>query len=79
MDKNEILIKLQTIIKDVLDNNDIVIQPELVADDIEGYDSLVHIQIVAAIQKEFGIKFMASEMISWTNFGSLIDCIYSKL
>ncbi|WP_024993594.1 acyl carrier protein [Phocaeicola paurosaccharolyticus] len=75
MDKNEILVKVQEIFQDVLDNEEIIINREDSADDIDEYDSLSHIQLVVAIEKEFGIKFLAKDIVSWDNFGEMLDCI----
>ena len=43
MDKNEVLAKVTEIIRDVFDNDDIVVMESTVADDVEGWDSLMHI------------------------------------
>lgn len=79
MDRNEILAKLQEIFRDVLENDDIVLTVESCADDIEGWDSLGHVQIVHEIEKEYVIKFTAYEIISWIDVEELIDCIEKKL
>ena len=78
MDKNQILADVQEIFRDVLDNEDIVITPETVADDIEEWDSLSHIQLVVAIEKHFKIKFVSKELMEWKTVGDMVDCISSK-
>lgn len=75
MDKKEILDKVQAIFRDVLDNDDIVLNPNESADDIDDYDSLAHVQIVDAIQKEFKIKLKSKDILSWDTFGEMLDCI----
>ena len=42
MDKNEVLAKVTEIIRDVFDNDDIVVMESTVADDVEGWDSFIH-------------------------------------
>lgn len=79
MEKNEILEKVQDIFRDVLDNEDIVIVREQSADDIDEYDSLSHVQLIVAIEKEFGIKFKSKDILSWDNFGEMLDCIESYM
>jgi len=79
MTRTEVLEKVQDIVRDAIDREDIILTPETTADDVEGWDSLVHIQIVAAIQSSFKIRFSALEMISWTNVGELCNAILSKL
>ena len=51
MEKTEILVKVQDIFRDVLDNEEIVLNNDTSADDIEEWDSLSHIQLIVAIEK----------------------------
>ena len=78
MDKNQILAEVQEIFRDVLDNEDIVLANETVADDIEEWDSLTHIQLVVAVEKHFKIKFTSKEILMWKNVGEMIDSIAAK-
>ena len=79
MNKNDILIKLNEVFCDVFDNKDIVITEETVAEDIEEWDSLSHIQLIKEIEKEFGIKLSSKEILSWDDVGEMIDAIFEKL
>lgn len=78
MDKNEILVKVEMVFRNVLDNEEIVLCDETTADDIEEWDSLSHIQLIVAIEKECGIRFTSKEILSWNNVGEMIDCIVTK-
>ena len=78
MDRNEILAEVQGIFRDVLDNEEIELANETVADDIEEWDSLTHIQLIVAIEKRFRIRFTSKEILSWKNVGEMIDCISAK-
>lgn len=78
MEKTEILAKLQEIYQDILDNEDIELTETTTADDVEEWDSLSHVQLVVAIEKEFKIKFTSKEILSWRNVGDLVDCIAGK-
>ncbi|CAA7194377.1 acyl carrier protein [Chryseobacterium potabilaquae] len=78
MDKNEILTKLTKIFHEELDNEDIILSFETTADDIEEWDSLSHIQLIVAVEKNFGVRFTSSEIQSWQNVGEMIDCIVTK-
>lgn len=79
MNNNEILEKLQDIFRDVLDNEEIVLEGETTADDIEDWDSLTHVQIVKEVEGAFGIKFTAYEITSWIDIEELVECIAKKL
>lgn len=78
MQHDEILAKVQDTFRDVLDNDTIIMTPQTIADDIEEWDSLTHIQLVVAIEKAFNIKFTSKEILQWKNVGEMIDCIASK-
>ena len=79
MSKNEILEKLQEVFCDVFDNDEIVVTEDTVAEDIEEWDSLAHIQLAKELEKVFGIKLTAKEIMSWDNVGEMIDAIFEKL
>ena len=78
MTPNDVLAKVQEIFRDVLDNDEIELSLETTADDIEEWDSLSHIQLIVAIEKEFKIKFTSKEIMSWDNVGEMLDCILQK-
>lgn len=78
MDKNEVLKQVNTIFKDILDNELIIITETTKADDVEEWDSLTHIQLVVAIEKHFKIRFTSREIQNWKNVGEMIDCILTK-
>ncbi len=75
MERQEILNKLQTVYRDILDDEEIVLTEETTAEDIEEWDSITHVQIVAEIQKVFDVKFSAKEMLLWESVGDIIDAI----
>lgn len=79
MEKNEILSKLEVLFRDVLDNDDIVLDEDTVADDIDEWDSLSHIMLINTIQKEFSIKFTSREIKELADVGEMVMCIKSKL
>jgi acyl carrier protein len=78
MERTEIFEKLNEIFNDVLDLEDVALTDATCADDIEEWDSLSQIQLVVAIEKAFGIKFTAREMMMWANVGEMVDTIMSK-
>ncbi len=79
MQNEALLEQVQEIFRDVLDDEEIVLQDISTAEDVEGWDSLTHIQLIVAIEKHFKIKFTSKEILSWKNVGELVDCLASKL
>lgn len=79
MQREEIINQVQDIFRDVLDEEEIILADTTTADEVEGWDSLSHIQLVVGIEKRFNIKFTSKEILSWKNVGELIDCIALKI
>ena len=79
MKKNEILAKLQDIIRDTVDDEDVVITNETVASDVDGWDSLAHVMIVGEIRNEFGVKLTSTEVAKIANVGEMVDAIAVKM
>lgn len=75
----EIYSRLNEVFKDVFDDKNIVINDETTADDIEDWDSLEHINLVVAIENEFGVKFSMGETTSLKNVGEMATLIKNKL
>lgn len=73
MDKQTIQDQLNKIFINVMDNEDIKLEPSTSARDIDEWDSLSHIQLVVAIEKHYNIKFPTSEMQKWKTVGEIVD------
>ena len=79
MKREETLNQVQEIFRDILDDDSILLTDEKTADDVEGWDSLAHIQLIVAIERHFKIKFTSKEILSWKNVGELMDSLKEKL
>lgn len=79
MERNEIFARVESIFREELELEDLELNDETTADDVEEWDSLSHVQLVVAMEKAFGIKFSSREILSWDNVGDLIDCIQGKI
>lgn len=79
MKKEEIFEKLQCVFRDVFDNNDIKLTLDTVAEDIDEWDSLSHIQLAKELEKAFNVKFSAQDILSWDNVGEMVETILLKL
>jgi len=71
--------RLTRIFREVFDNDAIIVRPDMTSADIEGWDSLSHINLLYAIEKEFGIVFTIGEAGgALRNVGELCALIEKK-
>lgn len=60
-------------------NSEVVLTDELSAKDVEGWDSLAHINLIYALEDEFGFDFSQREMAGLTSVGDLRQLIEAKV
>ena len=78
MISEEIEKRLTEVFRDVLDRDSIVLSRETTAADIEEWDSLAHISLLVAIEKEFKISVTLTEVEQLRNVGDMFDLIQRK-
>jgi acyl carrier protein len=79
MAEPEIYETLTTIFRDVFVRDDLMLSEELSAKDVPDWDSFKQIEIIIAVESEFGIKFRTREMDSLNNVGDLVRMITDKI
>lgn len=77
MSREEILKKVNDIFHDVFDDDSIVVLEETTADDVEDWDSLMHITLISEVESAFGFKFQMKDVVGMKNVGEMIDIIQS--
>ena len=75
----ELLAKLNEIFCEVFDDDDIKIAPETTANDVDGWDSLSHVNLIVTIESKFKIRFSQKELLTFKNVGDLLNSIRSKI
>ena len=79
MKDNEKIDVIQSIFRDVLSNKNIIISRNSTPEDIEGWDSLVNINIVVALEEHFKIKFSLDEITNINSVEDIVKMIESHL
>ncbi len=79
MNRKAVYEKLTQIFRDVFDDENIYINDDTTAEDIEDWDSLEHINLIVAIEKEFGFKFDIEVVTTFMNVGEMVDLICIKV
>lgn len=78
MDKNTVKSRLTEVFRDVFDDEDIELSEKTTADDIDGWDSLEHITLISAVEKEFKMRFTMKEVSGMKNVGEMMDIIAER-
>ena len=79
MTREEVYETLNGVFQDVFDDESMTVNDETTSDDIEDWDSLEHINLIAAVEQEFGVKFNMGQVVSMKNVGEMVDIILSQI
>lgn len=75
---SKVFSQVQDIFRDVFDNPSLNIDSETNSSQIPDWDSLAHISLVTAIERNFKISFALGELQSLKNVGEMIQLIEKK-
>ena len=70
--------KISPIFRDVFDNPSLVIDVNSNASTVEGWDSFAHINLIVALEGEFGVNFSTKELGEMQCVGDLIQLLEIK-
>jgi acyl carrier protein len=79
---NRLLEEVTAVFRDVFGDEEIVLTESTTANDLDGWDSLMHLNLIIALEKHFGIRFSTADISNlkgdWQNVGSLLQLIAAK-
>ena len=78
LNTEEIFEKLDKVFQDVFDDDSIRVNSNTVADDIEDWDSMMHITLIGAVEDEFGVRFKMGEVSTMKNVGEMARIISER-
>ena len=78
MTREELFGKLQEIFRDIFDDEALEITDSTNSSDIDDWDSINHINLVVAIEKDRKIKFSFEELAVLKNVGAMVDLMMIK-
>ena len=79
MNEEKVIKKLKPIFKRIFSKNDFTFGRKLCAEDVEEWDSLTHMNLIVAIEKEFKVSFSLEELEKQNDVGDTIDLILKKI
>ncbi len=77
-DRDSLISRLTMVFHEVFDDDSIKLRDDMSAEDIDEWDSLNHITLVLAVEKEFGLRLNAAEVGKLANVGSMIDLLMKR-
>lgn len=78
MSEQMIFEKLNEIFSDVFDE-EITVTRQTTSSDIEEWDSLTHITLIAEVEDAFDIKFSMKDVLGMQNVGEMVDIIKKNI
>lgn len=79
MTRENVLKKVNEIFRDAFDKLDLSVSFETTAADVEGWDSLMQMNLIEMIEDEFAIRFSMDEVAGMENVGNMIDIVISRI
>lgn len=71
--------RLQQVMRELFDDDDLEIRDDLTAEEVPDWDSLAHVRLIVAVEKEFGVRFSSGEVGDIEDVGALVRLIEGKL
>ena len=78
MDRAHIAARLTEIFQETFNDDTIALHDAMTADDVAGWDSLTHINLIIAVEQAFAMRLTTREASRLKNVGDLIDVLERK-
>jgi acyl carrier protein len=69
---------MQSVFRYVLDDDGLVLRPEMTAADVEAWDSVMHINLIDGIEREFKVRFTTAEVTALKTVRDLVELVEKK-
>ena len=79
MTREEVYERLNAVFADVFDDEELTVSDETTAADVDGWDSLMHITLIDAVEEEFDISFDMKTIVKLKNVGEMVDVILEEV
>lgn len=71
--------RIHAVFREVFEDENLVLRDDMVASDVDGWDSLTHITLIMAIEDDFQMKFTTREVMGFQNVGEMLTCLRGKV
>lgn len=69
--------QLEQVFRDVFNDDALVLRHDMTSDDIPGWDSIAHINLMFAIEATFGMQFIGNELAEMKTIGD-VEALVSR-
>lgn len=76
---NPILDQINVVARKVFLKQDLELNPDSVASDVDGWDSLMHVSLIVNIEKSFGVRFSSRELGKFKRIGDIVEALEVKV
>ena len=70
--------RLNQVFQQVFDDDELQITRQTSAQDVEGWDSLMHVTLIVNVERAFDVRFSSAEVASLKDVGDLLDLIAAR-
>jgi acyl carrier protein len=75
---SETLEQLNEVFQEVFEDDDLQVQSQTSAKDIDDWDSLMHVNLVLAVESRFDVRFTSTEVAGLKDVGELLELVEKK-
>jgi acyl carrier protein len=79
MTSQELYDRIQSVFRAVFEDETLTVTRETTAEEVPGWDSFAHVNLIMALEVEFGVKFRLAELQEFNCVGDVIDVIGKKV
>ena len=77
--EGSILDRIAEVLRDVFDDADLIVSAETTAADVDGWDSVVNVEVMVALERAFGVRFRTAELAGFENLGVLARTLEERI
>ena len=79
MQHEDLWARITAVLRDVFDEDDLAVGPSTTAADVEGWDSVTNVEVMVALEREFGVRFKTAELAGFDHLGALAGALAARL
>lgn len=75
---SDTLARITEVLRDVFEDDALVVSAATTAADVDGWDSLMHVTLMMRLEAAFGVSFRSHEVTGLRNVGELVEMLDRK-